>query len=118
MFYTICWSEATVLRSGVSAAAFVSGYAASNQYEDFAETFAMYVFHNKAFQERALKNSLLQQKYDFLHEYVFGEFFLSSSYEKDTIPAKIWDVTKVVIRENALGDVFSVLKYVFGTFIA
>ena len=110
IFYTISWSEPTVMKSGISLSSFVSGYAASNQYEDFAESFAMYVFHNKAFRERAVKDSLLQKKYDFLHSYVFGELFLGSSYEKDVVPAKLWDVTKIVIRTNALADVFTVMR--------
>jgi hypothetical protein len=48
-FYTISWTEPTVLRSGMNGSSFVSGYAATNQYEDFAEAFTMYVFHNTAF---------------------------------------------------------------------
>ncbi len=110
MFYTICWSEPTVLRSGLSSAAFVSGYAASNQYEDFAESFAMYIFHNKVFQARAEKNSFLQKKYNFLHTYVFGDLFMNSAYEKDPVPSKLWDVTKVVIRTNALSDIFTAMQ--------
>ena len=112
LFYALSWSDTTVIKSGVSSSAFVSGYAASNQYEDFAESFAMYVFHNKVFQERAQKNTFLQRKYDFLHTYVFGEIFRNSSYEQSAIPAKIWDVTKVVIRSDALSEVFTALRYI------
>jgi len=117
-FYSISWLEPTVMKSGLSSSAFVSGYAASNQYEDFAESFAMYVFHNKAFQDRATKNSFLQKKYNFLHTYVFGELFANSAYEKDPVPTKLWDVTKIVIRTNALSDVFTAMRRVFsGTII-
>lgn len=70
-FYAISWSEPTVIRSGMSASSFVSGYAATNQYEDFAETFALYVFHNQAFSQKAQNNLVLQQKYDFLRNRVF-----------------------------------------------
>jgi hypothetical protein len=48
-FYALSWSEPTVMKSGISSAAFVSGYASTNQYEDFAESFTFYVFHNRAF---------------------------------------------------------------------
>ena len=37
------------MKAKMNSSAFVSGYAATNQYEDFAESFAMYVFHNAAF---------------------------------------------------------------------
>ena len=71
IFYTISWTEPTVLRSGITSNSFVSGYALTNQYEDFAETFAMYVFHNTTLADRAQKSPALQQKYDFLRDVVF-----------------------------------------------
>ncbi len=76
IFYAISWKEPTVLHSGMSSHSFVSGYAATNQYEDFAETFTMYIFHNSALAERALSSSALQKKFDFLKTYVFGSHFL------------------------------------------
>ncbi len=109
-FYDISWSEPTVMLSGMSSSDFVSGYSTSNQYEDFAESFTMYIFHNKTFRERALKNQNLQSKYDFLKIYIFGDFFLDSSYEKDLIPKKLWDVTKIVVRTNTLSDIFLTLR--------
>ncbi len=108
-FYTISWSEPSVIKANMSSTAFVSGYAATNQYEDFAESFAMYVFHNSAFKARASKQPYLQKKYDFLHEKVFGEYFQNTAYEVSPVPAKIWDVTKVVVRANALDSIFTVL---------
>lgn len=73
----------------------------------------MYVFHNKVFKERAANNTYLQQKYDFLRDEVFHGLFENTSYEKDGVPAKIWDVTKVVIKTNALTDIFTVMKELF-----
>lgn len=113
LFYAISWSEPTVIKTGVPTTSFISGYSATNQYEDFAESFAFYVFHNRTFQERAAKNSLLQQKYDFLRSYVFGEAFQGTAYEKDAIPSKLWDVTKIVIKTNTLSHIFVVMKGLF-----
>lgn len=110
IFYAFSWSEPTVIKTGISTTSFVSGYAATNQYEDFAESFAFYVFHNRAFQERASKNTILQKKYDFLHTYVFGDAFQDTAYEKDVIPSKLWDVTKIVIKTNTLSNIFVVMK--------
>ena len=39
--------------------------------EDFAESFRFYLLEGKIFRERAKKNIYLQQKYDFLKQYVF-----------------------------------------------
>lgn len=114
-FYSISWSEPTVMKANMSSSAFVSGYAATNQYEDFAESFAMYVFHNAAFRARANKQPYLQKKYDFLHEKVFGEYFQNTAYEVNPIPTKIWDVTKVVVKANALDNIFTVLHRMLRT---
>jgi len=113
-FYAISWSEPTVIRAGTSAKSFVSGYAATNQYEDFAEAFTMYVFHNDAFAERAKNIPALQEKYDFFRNTVFGNHFFNTSYEQDVVPSSLWDVTKIVIKSDALRSIFvelsSVLK--------
>lgn len=108
-FYALSWAEPTVVRSGLSASSFVSGYAATNQYEDFAETFALYVFHNEAFAQRAQNIPVLQQKYDFLKKRVFWNYFLWTSYEQDVVPSSLWDVTKITIKVGALQEVFAQL---------
>lgn len=91
----------------MTAESFVSGYAATNQYEDFAETFALYVFHNTAFAELSKTSVILQKKYDYMGDYVFGEYFKNTSYEVSPLPSKLWDVTKIVIKTNALTEVFA-----------
>lgn len=111
-FYSISWSEPTVMKANMSSTAFVSGYAATNQYEDFAESFTMYVFHNAAFRARASKQEHLQKKYDFFHEKVFGDYFQNTAYETSPIPTKIWDVTKIAVRANALDNIFTVMRSV------
>jgi len=110
IFYTISWTEPTVLRSGITSNSFVSGYALTNQYEDFAETFAMYVFHNTTLADRAQKSPALQQKYDFLRDVVFWEYFIGTNYEQNPIPSSLWDVTKIVIKTNTLNDIFVQLR--------
>lgn len=109
-FYTISWTEPTVLRSGMNASSFVSGYAATNQYEDFAEAFTMYVFHNTAFLEKTKNSPALEQKYNFLRDSVFGSYFIGTNYEQNPVPSSLWDVTKIVIKTNALSDIFVQLQ--------
>lgn len=62
----------------------------------------MYIFHNSEFLRRAKENDILQQKYTFLKTQIFGEYFLGTSYEKVTVPKKIWDVTKISIKADNL----------------
>ena len=70
-FYAISWVKPDVMKAGLNASSFVSGYAATNQYEDFAESFTLYIFHNNEFLARARNNEVLQQKYDFLKSKIF-----------------------------------------------
>lgn len=72
-FYTLSWDSYNIKKSNAKIADFVSGYALSNKYEDFAESFAFYIFHNEEFARRAKNNSILGQKYNFFHTYVFDD---------------------------------------------
>jgi hypothetical protein len=117
IYYAISWKESTVLRPGMTPAAFVSGYAATNQYEDFAETFTMYVFHNAELLKRAADSEPLQKKYDFLRDHVFGGYFQGTEYEKNPIPATLWDVTKIVIKTTALREIFTQLSGIIETLL-
>jgi len=77
---------------------FVSGYALSNKYEDFAESFSFYVFHNDIFAERATKNMSLQKKYTFFKTYVFDhEEFLGTSFGQEFLKTYNWDTTRIPI---------------------
>ena len=104
-FYAISWIDRTTKRSSESLMSFVSGYAASNKYEDFAESFTFYIFHNKEFAERAMKNESLRQKYIYFSQYVFsrGEF-IDTDFRTSVIPSYIWDTTKIPV---------SVKKYLY-----
>lgn len=77
---------------------FVSGYALSNKYEDFAESFSFYVFHNDTFQERASKNTSLRKKYDFFKTYVFDqEEFIGTSFGDAVLKSYNWDTTRIPV---------------------
>jgi hypothetical protein len=67
----------------------------------------MYIFHNTEFQKRAAENDYLKQKYNFLKTQIFGDAFLGSAYEKEAIPKKIWDVTRVTLRGTNLDTIFA-----------
>jgi hypothetical protein len=97
----------SIMKAWLSGSSFVSGYASTNQYEDFAESFTMYVFHNKEFLKRAQGNTLIQKKYTFLKSRIFWNVFIGSAYEKDVIPKKVWDITKISIKETNLIKIFA-----------
>lgn len=81
VFYAISWESFNTKKKGQKITNFISGYALSNKYEDFAESFSFYVFHNEDFAKRAKKDSILQKKYDFFGSYVFEkEAFVGTSF--------------------------------------
>lgn len=72
-FYSISWDSYKVKKKGVKLADFVSGYALSNKYEDFAESFSFFIFHNAEFYERAKTNASVAKKYEFFAKKLFEE---------------------------------------------
>lgn len=97
-FYKISWQSAKLKHSSASLKDFVSGYAATNQYEDFAESFVWYIFHNDDFFERAMKNENLRQKYLFFADNVFSKWqFQGTDFSVKKAENYLWDTTKIPI---------------------
>ncbi|NRH21252.1 hypothetical protein HOO68_04365 [Candidatus Gracilibacteria bacterium] len=97
-FYHISWQSPTAKRSQQGTMDFVSGYAATNQYEDFAESFVFYVFHNDTFADRALRSESLRQKYLFFSNSIFSRGnFQGTDFSIGIVPSYVWDSTKVSI---------------------
>ena len=100
-FYTISWKDHQTKKPGQSYENFVSGYAMTNKYEDFAESFSEYVFANENFRAIAKKNPVLQKKYDFFKNRLFqDEEFIGTDFETEERKAYIWDTTKMSIAVN------------------
>lgn len=94
-FYRISWVNSFVNHPGSKDSDFVSGYAETDPFEDFAESFAFYALQKKEFQRLAKTNPVLKAKYDFMDRVVFNgnPEFASSSYKRGgRVP---WDVTKL-----------------------
>ncbi len=70
-FYGISWRNSTLKKQATQRKDFVSGYATTNPFEDFAESYILYRLHGEKFRLFAKKSSQLQQKYDFLKNKVF-----------------------------------------------
>ncbi len=95
-FYTISWQKPSVKYASAGIMDFVSGYAQTNQYEDFAESFVFYVFHNATFADRALRSESLRQKYLFFANIVFPRgYFQGTDFSIGRVPSYVWDTTKI-----------------------
>ena len=70
-FYGISWESTKVMQAGLKQSDFVSWYAMTNKYEDFAESFTYYVLHNKDFLQKAEKSEILMKKYKYFWVYFF-----------------------------------------------
>ncbi len=93
-FYRISWETEKKLKKTSSNLDFVSGYAMSDPFEDFAETYAFYILHNAKFRQLASTNDALATKYHFMKNFVFnGEVFDDHSVAKVNENRRPWDIT-------------------------
>lgn len=92
-FWNTSWKSAAT-RKASKDADFVSGYAKSNPFEDFSETFAAYVLQRDTLKERAKKNDAIAAKLFWMdvHLPVAEDLIGDGTATWDgTVP---WDVTK------------------------
>lgn len=96
-FYLISWEETRIIKSWQEQKDFVSWYAMTNKYEDFAESFTYYILHNKDFLEKAQKSEILQKKYNFFSVYFFKKWgFQETDFSIDNIVLDYYrDITKI-----------------------
>ncbi|MCF7906168.1 hypothetical protein K9L63_03205 [Candidatus Gracilibacteria bacterium] len=102
-FYRISWKNATTKKSSIRISDFVSGYAATNPFEDFAESFLMYRLHGEIFRAQAQKSDILKQKYDFLKNNVFDgkEFQFGKSAPEIVLDGSLlWDATLLPLSNS------------------
>lgn len=94
-FYEISWKNNTTWKSDIARKDFVTGYAGTDPFEDFSESFLFYIQHGNAFRAMAKENATLQQKYDFIQTEVFDgkEFF--TGVVPFELEKREWDATKI-----------------------
>jgi len=99
-FYDISWESTKVVKKWLTQYDFVSWYAITNKYEDFAESMTYYILHNNEFLERSQKSEILKEKYFFFSSYIFkNNEFKNTSFSKNN--NEIWyyrDITKMDIN--------------------
>ncbi len=70
-FYRLSFENEKKRRSDSSELDFVTGYAMSDPFEDFAETFDFYILHGQEFRKILNTSKVLKAKYDFLKIWIF-----------------------------------------------
>lgn len=101
IFYSISWLNQSEHKQSYSALDFVSGYAMTDPFEDFAESYAYYVLHGDEFRVLAENNKALAKKYAFLKEYVFHDTEYENGYTKDLrVTHRFYDVTVLPFELN------------------
>ncbi|MFH0820266.1 MAG: putative zinc-binding metallopeptidase [Candidatus Peregrinibacteria bacterium] len=92
-FYRISWMDEQTLKKTMGNLDFVSGYAMTDPFEDFAETYAYYVLHNQDFKAKVSTSAPLYAKYRFMKYRVFkGVEFDTGDAKVETL-SRPWDVT-------------------------
>jgi len=94
-FYSYTFKNENTQNDNATETDFVSGYAQTDVFEDFAESYAYYVLHGNEFRELAYSNAVLASKYDFLKNKVFNgkEYFTGDDTKEVDLLARNYDVT-------------------------
>ena len=92
-FYRISWEDETTLKNTAVNLDFVSGYAMSDPFEDFAETYTYYVLHNADFKALALSSPKLYAKYRFMKYRVFNGQEFNTGDGIVNANNRPWDIT-------------------------
>ena len=92
-FYRLSFENEATLREDASEYDFVSGYAMSDPFEDFAETYAYYILHGTEFRDLTDNNLILSKKYEYMKTVVFeGREYFNGDEEIDQTE-RHYDVT-------------------------
>lgn len=95
-FYSISWITSSVQRSNSTSDDFVSGYASSDIFEDFAESFAYFILHNAEFAKRAQENDAMAKKYIWMRDVLFDGTVPHIAVGNAPYTGKSpWDITKL-----------------------
>lgn len=107
-FYEISWDYLDIIKPWLNKNDFVSWYAMTNKYEDFAESFIYYVLYNDDFRDKSQKSDIIKQKYDFFSKVVFSqdEFKKTNFRIDEELKDYYWDITKIKFSLKNFLDYF------------
>lgn len=100
-FYEISWLNDVTKRAGATEADFVTGYAATEPIEEFAETFAYFLLQPEAFRERAERSEILARKLLWMEQNVFRNVHTVAEGLSAPTGDVPWDATKLPYRWKA-----------------
>lgn len=92
-FYSISWKNNTEWKTTTKQEDFLSTYARTDPFEDFADAFLYYVKNGENFRNLIKDNKVLEKKYNFIKNNIFGgkEFF-TGNYENNL--TNYYDISK------------------------
>ena len=104
IFYKISWQNSYTKKKSAQRRDFVSGYAMSDCFEDFAETYLFYKLHGEKFRGILHNSPDLKRKYEFMKKYVFNgqEFQLNKFPNPNFNYQKVFDTTLLSFNEKDL----------------
>ncbi len=95
-FYKISWVDYKTKNSSATRSDFISGYAQSSPFEDFAESYLFYRLHGEKFRQITENSTALLAKYNFIKTKVFNQKeFQVQKVNKGFLHNLIWDATLV-----------------------
>ncbi len=94
-FYRISWKDAKNRKKDSDWKDFITGYAMTNPFEDFAEHYLFYRLHGEKFRSAQKYSKVLAKKYAFLKDKVFNgkEFQIEKVVQNPFVPGVMWDAT-------------------------
>lgn len=101
-FYRLSWDNTTTRKASALYTDFVWGYAMTNPYEDFAESFNMYIRHQDVFRTMMITSETLQKKY-YIMDRLLGGVYKDSDQKNIGIVNKNpkrrpWDSTRMSLE--------------------
>jgi len=95
IFYSYSWQSEKIKKANVYTKDFVSWYALTDPFEDFAETFNMYINHNYVFRQMMKESNILKYKYQYMDNLLKWHFLLSDKSFKYRTYFRPRDSTKM-----------------------
>lgn len=100
-FTQISWQSDDVKKADAQLSDFVSGYALTNSYEDFAESVTFFLLFQREFYERAQNSEALMTKYQYIqHIFDRDRSDIQTSYASWVLAAYNWDTTRIFFDQK------------------
>jgi hypothetical protein len=111
-FYRLSWEDEKNRKRGANVTDFVTRYAMTDPFEDFAETYNYYVLHGSQLREMAKYNRILRQKYLFMKYFIFnGVEYDNDPFTEIEHMIRTYDSTKLSYNMNSFLETDRLLSF-------